>query len=60
MQSWVQHKAKFVVQKENQDELSPEMIDIILKALSNAPEKRYQWVEDLREDLEKVFTVMNS
>ncbi len=58
MQSWVQHKAKFVVQKEDQDKLSPQMIDIILKALSNSPEKRYQWVEDLREDLEKVFTVM--
>jgi len=56
MQSWVQHKAKFVVQKENQNELSPQMIDIILRALSNSPEKRYQWVEDLREDLEKVFT----
>ena len=60
MQGWVQHKAKFVVQNEKQDELSPEMIDIILKALSSAPEKRYQWVEDLREDLEKVFIVTNS
>ncbi len=50
MQNWVQHKAKFVIQNENQDELSPKMIDIINKALSNSPEKRYQWVEDLRED----------
>jgi len=46
----VQHKAKFVVPNENQGELSPKMIDIINKALSNSPEKRYQWVEDLRED----------
>ncbi len=56
LQNWVQYKAKFVVEKDDQDALTPELIDIILKALSNSPEKRYQWVEDLREDLEKVFS----
>ncbi len=56
LQNWVQHKAKFVIEKDDQDALTPELIDIILKALSNSPEKRYQWVEDLREDLEKVFS----
>jgi Protein of unknown function (DUF3365)/Protein kinase domain len=60
MQSWIQYKAKFVVHKEDQDKLSPEMIKIILKTLSSSPEKRYQWVEDLREDLEGIFSVTNS
>lgn len=60
MQNWIQHKAKFVAQKEAKDKLSPEMINIISKALSSTPEKRYQWVEDLQEDLEKVFPGKNS
>ncbi len=55
LQNWVQHKAKFVAENNDQDDLPPELIDIILKALASSPGKRYQWVEDLREDLEKVF-----
>ena len=60
IQKWVQQKVKFVVQKEDEEALSPKMIAIITKSLSNTPEKRYQWVEDLQEDLEKEFLRMNS
>ncbi len=59
-QDWVQHKTKFSIQKELQDTISPDMKAIILKALSTAPEKRYQWVEDLREDLDKVVGIIKS
>jgi len=60
MQKWALQKAKWVIQKEDKEALSPEMIGIISKALSNAPEKRYQWVEDLREDLEKIHSRISS
>jgi len=55
IQNWGQHKVEFIAEKDDQDTIAPELIDIILKALANNPEKRYLWVEDLREDLEKVF-----
>ena len=60
MQSWIQYKAQFVMHKEDQDKLPSGMTEIILKALSSSPEKRYQWVEDLREDLEGIFSVTNN
>ena len=59
IQSRLQQKEQFAGHLEDQENLSPEMIDIILTALSRNPEKRYQWVEDMREDLVRVMNKNN-
>ncbi len=56
IQDLLQHKEKFTGEIEVQDNMAPELIAILLKALANKPEARYQWVEDMREDLEKAFS----
>ena len=54
MQSRLKQKEQF---SDHLDEtkLPTAMIDIILKALTANPEKRYQWVEDMHEDMIKVL-----
>ena len=50
-QRWMQHKEQIVNPRTYRDSISGSLEQVILKALSYDVNKRYQWVEDLWEDL---------
>lgn len=50
-QKWMQHKEQIVNPTTYRDSISGSLEQVILKALSYDINKRYQWVEDLWEDL---------
>lgn len=50
-QKWIQHKGQIVNPRTYRDSISSSLEQVILKALSYDINKRYQWVEDLWEDL---------
>lgn len=50
-QNWMQHKKQIVNPRVYRDSISGPLQQVILKALSYDINKRYQWVEDLWEDL---------
>jgi Protein of unknown function (DUF3365)/Protein kinase domain len=50
-QRWMQHKEQIVNPTTYRDSISGSLEQVILKALSYDINKRYQWVEDLWEDL---------
>lgn len=50
-QRWMQHKEQIVNPRTYRDSISGSLEQVILKALSYDINKRYQWVEDLWEDL---------
>ncbi|MEA3547216.1 MAG: DUF3365 domain-containing protein [Thermodesulfobacteriota bacterium] len=52
-QKWLQHKEQITTPRNYRAGLSVSLEQIILKAISNDINKRYQWVEDLWEDLNK-------
>ncbi|MBU1057736.1 MAG: DUF3365 domain-containing protein [Proteobacteria bacterium] len=52
-QKWLQHKEEITSPRKYRASLSLGLEQIILKALSYDKKKRYQWVEDLWEDLER-------
>ncbi|MBU1139869.1 MAG: DUF3365 domain-containing protein [Proteobacteria bacterium] len=52
-QNWLQHKEQMIPPKKYRAGLSAGLEQVILKALSFERKKRYQWVEDLWEDLEQ-------
>ncbi|MFT5702224.1 MAG: hypothetical protein ACI8ZB_005138 [Desulforhopalus sp.] len=52
-QRWIQHKEQIVNPRTYRDSISSSLEQVILKALSYDINKRYQWVEDLWEDLNK-------
>ncbi|RUM46839.1 MAG: hypothetical protein DSY80_01505 [Desulfocapsa sp.] len=54
MQNLLLQKEQFGKHREDTG-IQAEMIDIIIKALSANPGKRYQWVEDMHEDLLRVL-----
>ncbi len=51
LQQWLQEKEKIVTPRTYRASLSIALEEIILKAMSPDVKKRYQWVEDLWEDL---------
>ncbi|MBW2660117.1 MAG: serine/threonine protein kinase [Deltaproteobacteria bacterium] len=50
-QQWLRYKEEVTPPRNYRPDLSLPLEQIILTALSHDPKKRYQWVEDLREDL---------
>ena len=52
-QKWLQQKEKITSPRTYRAGLSSALEQIILKALSSELKKRYQWIEDLQEDLER-------
>ena len=50
-QKWMQHKEQIENPRTYRDSISGSLEQVILKALSYDINKRYQWVEDLWEDL---------
>ncbi|HID69349.1 MAG TPA: DUF3365 domain-containing protein [Desulfobacterales bacterium] len=52
-QKWLQEKEKLTSPRNYRASLSQQLEQIILKAMAFDIDKRYQWVEDLREELEK-------
>jgi len=53
-QKWLQEKEKLTSPRNYRASLSTPLEQIIVKAMSYDIDKRYQWVEDLWEALEKV------
>jgi len=53
-QRWMQHKEQMENPRTYRPDLSISLEQVILKALSYDINKRYQWVEDLRDDLDKI------
>jgi hypothetical protein len=53
LQKWLQQKEKITPPRNYRASLSSSLEEIILKAMAADKNKRYQWVEDLWEDLEK-------
>ena len=58
-QRWMQHKEHIENPRTIRTSMADSLEQVILKAMEYNIKKRYQWVEDLREDLEKVFTNVN-
>jgi len=54
IQRWLQHKEQIDSPKTYRSDLSESLEQIILKALSYDVNKRYQWVEDLVEDMNTI------
>jgi hypothetical protein len=54
LQKWLNHKEQIVSPKNYRANLSASLEQVILKAISYDMNKRYQWVEDLLEDLNNV------
>jgi predicted Ser/Thr protein kinase len=54
VQRWMQHKEQVEDPKTYRSGMSDSLRQVILKALSYDIDKRYQWVEDLWEDLSKL------
>ncbi|MEN8211965.1 MAG: DUF3365 domain-containing protein, partial [Thermodesulfobacteriota bacterium] len=52
-QKWLKYKEQIVSPKNYRADLSVSLEQVILKAMSYDINKRYQWVEDLLEDLNK-------
>ena len=52
-QKWLQHKEQITTPRKYRASLSVALEQVILKAISYNINKRYQWVEDLWEDLNK-------
>jgi len=52
-QSWIQHKEQVTTPTNYRINLSVSLEQVILKAMSYDINKRYKWVEDLWEDLNK-------
>lgn len=52
-QNWVQHKEQVASPKKYRPGLSTALEEVVMQALSFERKKRYQWVEDLWEDLER-------
>jgi len=52
-QGWMQHKEQIVNPTTYRNSISGSLEQVILKALSHDINKRYQWVEDLWEDLKE-------
>ena len=52
-QRWMKHKEKIESPRSYRPGISDSLEQVILKALSHDISKRYQWVEDLWEDLNK-------
>jgi hypothetical protein len=52
--NWLQHKEQIINPKNFKPDISASMEQIILKAISSDINKRYQWVEDLLEDLNEL------
>jgi hypothetical protein len=53
-QKWMQHKEQIDTPRIYRSGLSPSLEQIIIKALSYDINKRYQWVEDLWEELDTI------
>jgi serine/threonine protein kinase len=60
LQQWMRKKEKVTTPRNFRASLSLSLEKIILKALSHDLKQRYQWVEDLWEDLDKAGKEFNS
>ena len=57
---WLKEKARFAAAKEYRKGLPPGLEPVIQKATAYELQDRYQWVEDLWEDLEKALVSINT
>ncbi|HID97812.1 MAG TPA: DUF3365 domain-containing protein [Thermodesulfobacteriaceae bacterium] len=55
IQKWLQHKKKITPPGNYRAGLPPALEQVIIKAVAHDIKSRYQWVEDLWEDLEKAL-----